>query len=595
VQPQLDRRSQADGLLGSYRKALGLGALALSIAAVGTWSTTVAKHRNHGFDPRDESFYYIAAGSARSLKAMSTEFGVYLHVLLQLCGNSVARARVVGLACLVAAALFGVWPIARKVPTLLERSAVAVAVPGCALVYYSPWLPSPSYNLFNSCLAMLLVGVLLRLFDEQAKTPNKAGTRTVVLCVGGGTCAGFATLNKPTSGVIASLLFVSVAVFLHRRTAVRPVLGFVAGLIMAGAVHFFLIGFAVDEMLHRLSEGSRAIALSGNYSLGGMLGVTQSPSETVNAALVIAANVLLWLLIRRGVPRQQLQRFRPIMVAVVAIYAVLTRPETGWRVESGLWWIVVSLALMLWASVGEALARKHVVGPAIALFATIVTFGSGNGMITMASSVAGLFALAVLAQTIVTSPTGSYDGRETGLRSVLTLSLVVLALVTGSISPMRLTAAHPYGLVGTLENQTVPTRLGKLGPVLLDRETAAYVRGIQALYAQIPPSERGCLVVLSDSPFTNLVLGQDPPGYPWLLWLGKKPATMATYVLNLDPCTRKQFTLVEDINPAAKLQRTKFDSLRVVRVVGVVKYRNDRSHRMLLVQPTGNALKEANA
>lgn len=563
----------------------------LAVAAVVRWCWALITNAGRGLDVSDEAYYLISIAHPADTTATNTDFGFYWHRLLWLVGGRLSSLRIAGLivllvtCALAAAAAVGVGPAGGspsrrgRVAALGAGSALVAAT---ALVYYGTWLPTPSYNLLNLVLLLLVAACLITGAQALAR-----GRVPLTLRAGAG------IIRLWPFAALGALLTIGATVKLTSHLAAAAVGGacltVVAGRRIVVVVGAALAGAGIGLVVHwGLFAGSpvadvRRMVRSGQA--WGRLG--SHPADRVWQPDFLAGTVAPWLgavalavvvlaVGRRFVPSPAVRTGVFLALAAVAFVVMgKARPHGGplWvSNDTGWWWLrTATLALVGTTALAPRRDRLLAVGPAVALLALAATAGTSNGLVRQLGVSAGLLGLGVLVQAaLVGAMTERWPRRA--LATAPAALFFVLAAVT-SIGVARDARADPYRLVGPLTTSTERVELGPFGAVRVAPGTAAYVEGLQALAGELTETQRRCLVDLTGgTPLASLALGARPAGATWLLGGYRGSAAAADYWLSLDDCTRGPIALLEAPDGRRSIPRPAWLADRELRPVGRVEF-----------------------
>ncbi|MEJ0009454.1 MAG: hypothetical protein WDN72_02355 [Alphaproteobacteria bacterium] len=176
---------------------------AVAVAAVLALAGSLLLHAGAGFDFTDESFYLLWMEGPRAFPASVSQFGFLYHPLYRLLDGDIALLRQCNL---LGTFLLG-WAVAgallyslrgadgaRELWRRGEGIAVAFVAASGVLVYFSTWLPTPSYNSL-ALQALLVAAAGMLLCEAESSCPSLAGWALV------GIGEFLAIMAKPTAGL----------------------------------------------------------------------------------------------------------------------------------------------------------------------------------------------------------------------------------------------------------------------------------------------------------------------------------------------------------------------------------------------------------
>lgn len=159
---------------------------------------------DRGFEITDEGLALVAASHPEDVRIAPTAFAYSSSILYRLAGGDPGWFRRLGAMSLVSCATFLAWGLSRLLPHTSLASLVPMAGLG-ALVFMSPGLTMPSYNLIAAC--GLLAGVGFFLASGAEPETRRGGVRAVFSGAG----LALAGLAKPPGAVAVSLLLLVLA------------------------------------------------------------------------------------------------------------------------------------------------------------------------------------------------------------------------------------------------------------------------------------------------------------------------------------------------------------------------------------------------
>ena len=441
-----------------------------------------------GLDLTDEIFYLIWTRDPNAYQLVYQPFGHLLHPLFQLVGGDLQAYRLAGFAIAAAAGAF----LAGSVPGA-SRNPIASAVYGAAaaLTIFFPWIITPSYNSVANVGAMLIIAGILKAL-EAAPRARIAGAAAAAA----GLC--LAAFGKPP------LFAITVVVMVLTAAAARGARIALAISLVLGAVLMSLV-----------------LAPAEIVALVGRMSVSQHVLALPNTPLALPAKIARdWL----AVP------WSLIAAAVAAGAAIVFRRS---RLSAWPGYAAIALSLFYAASVAQDAVED---GIPDFLGLAIVTLAAGYAGVVHRGWGTKDFGIALLLLAPPAVALGTFNNQWFQLNFSMAfpfLALFALAAadeaawrrraaqalaVAGPILVLMLAALHPYSLPASIFDQQVSIEPPLAhGTVLVDRETAAFVRAARGL------AQGALLVDLSGTgPGVGTVLGGRAPVLPWL-----NPATPA--------------------------------------------------------------------
>jgi hypothetical protein len=582
--------------------ALVLITVGLAAVAATQWTRALFVYSGRGLDVSDEGYYLLSASQPSAVMATASDFGFYLRPLLWLSGGSLSRFRVAGVAlvlvaCVGAAAavttkLVGERNVSKpqRVGAVLGTTALVSAT---SLTYYGPWIPTPSYNLLNLVLMLLVAGCLIvgshgldRLRRAESALHGLEWRELWPLVSLGALLVVGSTIK--TSSYLAATLVCAVCIALvagrHRlRAGCAVLVGGIAGLV----VHWGAVAGAPASDLRRLRRGVEALGRLKSHSASQVwendfLIATVAPWF---AALALGAVLIgvTWRRVLAPVARSSVV-LPPATLAMVLLWG--ERPRGGVHLLSdstGWWWVRMgAITLVSVTALAPRWSRLLIVGPSVALLGVAASVGSNVGVVRQIGMSAGLIGLGVLTQAVTVVAMSS-------LSHVRSVAVVPAALffVLASVSSWGVlddALLDPYRLRGPLAASSQRIELGRFGAVTVTPQVASYIQGLQALSGQLSDDERQCLINLTGgTPIAAVALDARPAGFAWLLGGYEGSAGAAEYWLSLDDCIAGPIALLEAPGGARSISRPSALSERSFRVVGeVVAFNGDEDEIQVL-------------
>ena len=437
-----------------------------------------------GLDLTDEIFYLIWTRDPDAYALVYQPFGYLLHPLFTLVGGNLQAYRLAGFAITAGAGSLLGWSLA---PERRSRPVFLFYGAGAALTIFYPWIITPSYNSAANVGAMLAIAGFV-----------DAGARSTGLRIAGAVATGaglcIAAFSKPPLFAIA-VAGILVAVILRRRNG--GALPLLAGLaIGATLISLILPPAEMAALVIRIVSSQHALALP-------------------NAPLGLPAKVARdWCLVPI-----------PLRGAAVAAAFGLGFRRSFWSEWAG--YAAVALSLFYMAGVAPDAIDG---GLPDFLGLALVTGIAGYAGAVRHRNTAHLPAAALLLLTPFAVALGTFNNQWFQLNFSMAfpfLALFVLAstdvsrwrrraafalCVAGPVAVLTLAAFYPYSLPDSIFAQSTPIEppLAQ-GPILVDEETATFVRSAHGL------APRTLLIDLSGTgPGVAAILGAHAPILPWL-------------------------------------------------------------------------------
>jgi len=289
----------------------------------------VLKFSGYGIDFTDESFYLVWMANPFIYDVSLSQFGFIYHPLYRLLGGDVALIRQInalitfGLAwSLCAVFIKSVAPDIKNKSVTLHMVASALACASLAiLVFYSTWLPTPSYN--SLTFQALLLAALGLLWANKTASPKSIAGWVII-----GVAGWLTFMAKPSS---AALLAVAVVIYLFtaRIFSVRRVAIAVASAILLLVLGALVIDGSLIGFVERIKNGMEyGRMLGGGHTTTEILRLdTPALTDAVRAAITalltgavvffLAATMLAWGLLSTG------KKGRAVAAASTALCFVL--------------------------------------------------------------------------------------------------------------------------------------------------------------------------------------------------------------------------------------------------------------------------------
>lgn len=478
---------------------------------------------NRGFDLTDESYYLAWIYDPARFDASIHPFGLPLHLLYGLLGQSIVLMRLCSLALLLATGSLLGKALGQFYREWLDQGFRCRLVPFGALAslaYYACWVMTPNYNLLaDASGAMIFTGTLVWVVDDRDDRVVSWLDGSASLLVGFGGCLAF--FAKPT---FAALCAVAVAVVLGlgmRRHRTRPVVR-AATIALSCVVPLLLIVWmtvGLGAFLSSIRIGTAVL----NYGNS----LTSLPGKTLRefyyGSPLLAINMtgfgLIWAWSRN---RRDDDAPAPVLARAVMVVLGLDLLFLTWNILFGIHiqarpWVQLGLpgiCLVLGVlSLGFVTIRPpyptfHQLLPVLVLVMMpfAIAFGTANSLLlqTGMSLFAILLALVVAARLLL--------NRRAARVIEIAATVFVPAMLFWS-------SWHPYGLPRSLYAQQQSIELPFTSSTLrVDSETHRYVTGLLELAHAQALDDRTPIIDLSGGgPGTALILNDRAPFYPWLV------------------------------------------------------------------------------
>jgi len=272
---------------------LNINGWRISIYALSTATTVVMllwvlKYSGYGIDFTDESFYLVWMANPFLYDVSLSQFGFIYHLLYRLLDGNVALLRQANVLItfglgwsLCSIFIQSIAPDIKNKSISLHLVAAAIACSSLAiLVFYSTWLPTPSYNsLTFQALLLAVIGLLWA--DKTTTRKSIAGW----LIVG---VAGWLTfMAKPSSAALlapAVLIYLVVARnFAIKMVAIAIVSAVVLLVVSALVIDGSLLGFA-ERIKGGMAYGQQ---LSGGHAVNQIFRLdVPTLTDTIRAAIL---------------------------------------------------------------------------------------------------------------------------------------------------------------------------------------------------------------------------------------------------------------------------------------------------------------------
>jgi hypothetical protein len=226
--PIIERRLKLDHSLYFAAFTTAASVAAWSIVVWGLW---------RGIDLTDEGYYLNSISLPFLYKATYTQFGFVLHPIYVLVGGDLILLRLAGLLSLTLAAAFFLstflrLPLIRAPLPKTARLVLTVGGSCAVLLEYSPWIPTPNYNLLNLFGVLIIFTGWLRIFATSEDAASHWCCRPSAIVV---FALGFVivALVKPTTAAVLAIGVTGLTLPFGRRVLMD--------VIFAGSLSFLLV------------------------------------------------------------------------------------------------------------------------------------------------------------------------------------------------------------------------------------------------------------------------------------------------------------------------------------------------------------------
>jgi len=173
------------------------GLIAICVAGTLLVLGWLLKYSDYGFDFTDESYYIIWMSNPFIYDGSASQFGFIYHPLYKLLGGDISYLRQANILITFGLAWILVWNFLVSLATDIKESrvillTVAAGISTSALLLFTLWLPTPSYNSL-ALQALLISATGLVLAERVAHTKSTSGW----LLIGVGIWLAF--MAKPTT------------------------------------------------------------------------------------------------------------------------------------------------------------------------------------------------------------------------------------------------------------------------------------------------------------------------------------------------------------------------------------------------------------
>jgi hypothetical protein len=512
-------------------RLLRAGAATISLmmlaAIVGflVWAT------RRGFDITDEGSYLVSATAPRD-PVMMPNFDYWLTALLwRLSGGDLWALRLIGLVTTLSAAAMLMTAVRPTLDTLGRPASRACRVQEVALLLsgallgYTWFLPTPSYNWMNAWAVTVGAGALVAGLQRAHDRSGHGWFALAGACLAGSFLVKFpSALAMGATAVAAVVLWPGWA----RRSRLAAL-----GLMAAGAVGVAAIFFAWNPPGDWWLTFSRGLGRMGDARPGmgrdlllrnpwQVLAYVVAPGPKGTLAFVVAialggAILLAARLSGRAPTQARGAALATCLLAAVAAAAFWLRslPTPEYFLHGARFWFAW-LVVCAFAGGWAALQAPHtslrqgrwILGAVLLVAPFAGAIGTSNAInINMMFSFAPWFVLMIAALRVV-----ALDDRHRTLGALAQAALSVFCawLIIGGAS------TAPYRLVAPLAAQTTPVQLGRTDTtVLVDPASAAFYADLRQLAASAGFRRGDDVLAFYDVPGAVFAMGGRSPATPW--------------------------------------------------------------------------------
>lgn len=296
------------------------------LAAAGTFLILgwLLKYSAYGFDFTDESFYLVWIANPFIYDGSITQFGFVYHPLYKLLGGDIAALRQANILLTFGLAwILTYFFLASMAVDLIKNRftllAISASLATSALIIFSSWLPTPSYNSL-ALQALLISATGLILTDKSFHRKSIIGW--LLIGIGG----WLAFMAKPTT---ALALAVGVLIYLPlaRKFSFQMLALTVGSAILLLLISALLIDSSVIGFIKRLQLGVEfSHHLGGGHTLEKILRIDDfqldSKTKLSLRAVFLLLFIALWSAWAKN--KQWLLVSVPISITFFALTALLT-------------------------------------------------------------------------------------------------------------------------------------------------------------------------------------------------------------------------------------------------------------------------------
>lgn len=528
------------------RSFLALGLVVIAILTTSRWGFRIISNSSTGLDLTDEGYYLSAVEFPGLIPHAPTDYGSYLRNIWLLVGQDVQYFRIAGFLMLAlssflfAALIFQGKSFSSK---LLKWTCVALSA-GIVLAgscyQYVLWIVTPNYNLLTLVILLPLAGLLIQLL-VGTETAVSLGKRRVVivehLFFGAGLVLLFAV--RFSAAAVALLIYLLILAFTTERGDRRQS-GF-SGLF--GAV----IGFVFHLALVRRWPWTSASLWIKSHDLSNLR--NDHPASVIWELDFFRSDVKPWLpwgvalialvaSVRLFVRSLAIRRGLSLSIAVITATTLWpSRPQGGDHAAElgvGWWWLRLFFYFFLAIFLdSERISRRDLIAPMLLLLGFAGAAGSANGVYRQMIFMVGLLVAGVFAQTV----SSYFQSVRNGMLlapSIVAISMALVVVFSSADGAVQ----SPYRLQGSLQSNQSKIDLDRHGVLSVHPNTAEFIRWIQRIKSDIPPTVECVVNLEGGTPVIPVILGIRPAGSNWELggYPGSDEAERSG--LALDSCWR---------------------------------------------------------
>jgi|GEM_PF-5941260 len=530
----MDRSASA--LFSSLSLALVVG-MFLATVAFFVWSS------DRGLDFTDEGYYLLASQFPGDVNVDTTMAHFYTAFLFRIAGHDVANFRIAGLLLLLVSAWVFSVGLCRLMPDLVEESecpwlewfARACFICLGAMINYSWFMPTPSYNIVNvaavtTCIGLLFLGL------ASLGGGEKIRPRAWAAMFGVGVSIAVSCFVKISSGAILCVMVAGTLVTwraLAFRTRVLSIAFVLLGMGVWTLVHFALIQSTHDfrtvlqagvKLRFILFGPHWSFASSGYRDLVALAAFALTYFLKLQIALVLGFTALAIL-----------RRFRPVplwapevYVGMILMLGLAISFHHGFH-EGGMekyfviakffsaWLVLVASCLICSivfahgasGSIGSvSLEKIGISGLVLASAPLIGACGTGTGLHAGAGRYMAFWFGMLIGILLYLSRIYSSRWLE-GLGMLMVGTLATSQIITGI-------ATQPYRLNCGIFDQDTPTSVGHPISVLkLDSLTSRFVTELKRIMKDSGFQPGDDILAFSGIPGAVFAVGGRSPGAPW--------------------------------------------------------------------------------
>lgn len=477
-----------------------------------------------GFGFGDESYYLAWISDPLQYKASIHPFGLPLHIVYELTGESIVFMRILGALLLAfTGAVLGLFA-ARHFQDVLSQETLANLVPLAALFslsYYALWVLTPSYNLLaNAGAALIAAGCLSWMNFGIRRSRHEDWVASTLVGVGG----LLAAFGKPTFAVLAACYASYLLLRAWRDVGPRRVLGCATIAIATSVIPLMLILALVGGPKANIAMVRHGMeVLRFGNSIGNL--PWKTATDIYHSPIIFLLTVAVFVVAVVAKPHEGTTRTtwfgRAVGTLLVAnlfyFFFQVAKGVTGnndpYSAGFGVPVMCVVLALIAYTLLKhrplKGASNNANVIKIIVLFLILpfaIAFGTANSLVHQ--SVLSLFAPLLAAVIAAASLMPATKGRIVQVALALLVPLLLLW-----------STQRPYGLQDSIWTQDHAVILPFNGEVLkVDEGSALYIASLKSLARRTALSRSTPIVDLSaGGPGTALLLNGGAPYYPWLV------------------------------------------------------------------------------